>query len=213
MSIAQHAGPHSVTTEAELEASIGAPDERVKMKLLTEIDDTAREFIERCPFVVVATSDADGRLDASPKGDPPGFVHVIDSTTLAIPERKGNALGFGPRNILSTGRVALLFMIPGQRETYRVNGTAHLTRDPALLERLAVAGKPALMATVVEVEEAFFHCGKAMIRSKLWASSEEAAAEAERRPIAEQIGGMLGDEKLVDIVAADLEQSYRDNLY
>jgi uncharacterized protein len=211
MSTAQHSGPHAVTTDAELEALIGSPDERVKMKLLTEIDDTAREFIERCPFVVVATCDADGRLDASPKGDPPGFVHVIDSTSLAIPERKGNALGFGPRNILATGRIGLIFMVPGQRETYRVNGTAHLTRDPELLERLAVSGKPALMATVVVVEEAFFHCGKAMIRAKLWASPND--AEADRHPIAEQIGGMMGDEKFVGMVAADLEQNYRDGLY
>lgn len=211
MSLAPHLGPHSVTTDAELEALIGSPDDRVKLKLLTEIDDTARAFIERAPFVVVATSDADGRLDASPKGDPPGFVHVIDSTTLAIPERKGNALGFGPRNILATGRIALIFMVPGQRETYRVNGAAHLTRDPELLERLAVSGKPALMATVVDVEEAFFHCGKAMIRAELWASPGD--AEADRHPIAEQIGGILGDEQLVEVVAADLEQNYRDELY
>lgn len=211
MSPAQHSGQHTVTTEAELEALIGAPDERVKMKLLTEVDDTARAFIERAPFVVVATSDADGRLDASPKGDPPGFVHVIDSTTLAIPERKGNALGFGPRNVLATGRIGLIFMVPGQRETYRVNGTAHLSRDPELLDRLAVSGKPALMATVVDVEEAFFHCGKAMIRAKLWDSPDD--AEADRRPIAEQIGALLGDEKLVDVIAADLEQNYRDGLY
>ena len=211
MSPAQHSGPHTVTTDAELEALIGAVDERVKMKLLTEVDDTARAFIERAPFVVVATSDADGRLDASPKGDPPGFVHVIDSKTLAIPERKGNALGFGPRNVLATGRIGLIFMVPGQRETYRVNGSAHLSRDPELLDRLAVSGKPALMATVVDVEEAFFHCGKAMIRAKLWDSPDD--AEADRRPIAEQFGALLGDEKLVDVIAADLEQNYRDGLY
>jgi len=200
-----------VTTDAELESLIGSPDERVKTKQLTEIDDTAREFIERCPFVVVATCDADGRLDASPKGDPPGFVHVINSTLLAIPERKGNALGFGPRNILATSRIGLIFMVTGQRETYRVNGTAHLTRDPELLDRLAVSGKPALMATVVEVEEAFFHCGKAMIRAKLWTSPDD--AEADRHPIAEQIGGIMGDEKFVEVVAADLEQNDRDGLY
>ncbi len=205
------ADPHAVATDAELEALIGSPDERVKMKQRTEIDDTAREFIERSPFVVVATSDADGRLDASPKGDPPGFVHVIDATTLAIPERKGNALGFGPRNVLATGRIGLIFMVPGQRETYRVNGTARLTSDPELLDRLAVSGRPALMATLVEVEEAFFHCGKAMIRAKLWAAPDD--AEADRHPIAEQIGGLLGDENLVPVIAADLEQNYRDGLY
>jgi hypothetical protein len=207
----QISDPHAVTTDAELEALIGTPGEQVKMKLRTEIDDTAREFIERAPFVVVATCGADGRLDASPKGDPPGFVQVIDSTTLAIPERKGNALGFGPRNVLATGRIGLIFFVPGQRETYRVNGMAHLTSDPDLLDRLAVSGKPALMATVVGVEEAFFHCGKAMIRAELWAAPDE--AEADRRPIAEQIGGLLGDQDLVEVVAAGLEQNYRDDLY
>jgi PPOX class probable FMN-dependent enzyme len=207
----QLSDPHAVTTDAELEAAIGAPDERVKLKLRAEIDETARAFIERSPFIVVATCDADGRLDASPKGDPPGFVHVIDSTTVAIPERKGNSLGFGPRNVLDTGRIGLIFMVPGQRETYRVNGRAHLTVDPDLLDRLAIIGKPALMATVVEVEEAFFHCGKAMIRAELWAAPDE--SEAERNPIAEHIGELMGDDKLVPIVAADLEQSYRDGLY
>ncbi|MFN3215626.1 MAG: MSMEG_1061 family FMN-dependent PPOX-type flavoprotein [Acidimicrobiales bacterium] len=211
MTPTQISDPHAVTTDAELEALIGSPGEQVKMKLRTEIDDTARAFIERSPFIVVATCGADGRLDASPKGDPPGFVHVIDSTTLAIPERKGNALGFGPRNVLATGRIGLIFMVPGQRETYRVNGMAHLTSDPDLLDRLAFSGKPALMATVVGVEEAFFHCGKAMIRAELWAAPDE--AEADRRPIAEQIGGLLGDQDLVEVVAAGLEQNYRDGLY
>ncbi|MEM9516396.1 MAG: MSMEG_1061 family FMN-dependent PPOX-type flavoprotein [Actinomycetota bacterium] len=207
----QQPDPHAVTSTTALEELIGSPNDRVKLKLLPEIDDTAREFIERSPFIVVATCDAEGRLDASPKGDPPGFVHVIDTTTLAIPERKGNALGFGPRNVLDTGRIGLIFMVPGQRESYRVNGTARLTRDPELLEQLAVDGKPALMATIVGVEEAFFHCGKAMIRSKLWAGANE--AEAERQPIAEQIGGLLGDENLVPVIAADLEKNYREDLY
>ena len=202
---------YAVTTDAELEALIGSPDDRVKIKLRTEIDHTAREFIERSPLIVVATCDADGRLDASPKGDPPGFVHVVDPTTLAIPERKGNSLGFGPRNVLATGRIGLIFMVPGQRETYRVNGTARLTSDPELLDRMAVTGKPALMATIVDVEEAFFHCGKAIIRSKLWDAPDE--AEAERHPIATQIGDVLGDDTLVPVVAADLEKNYRDDLY
>lgn len=173
---------------------------------------TAREFIERSPFVVVvATCDADGRLDASPKGDPPGFVHVIDSTMLAIPERKEDALGFGPRNVLAAGRIGLILLIPGQRETYRVNGTAHLTRDPDLPDWLAVMGKPALMATVVGVGEAFFRCGKRTIRAELWAARNE--YEAERNPVAEQIGALMGNENLVEVVAADLEQDYRDGLY
>jgi hypothetical protein len=211
MSPAQHSNSHIVTTDAELEDLIGSPGKQVKMKLLTEIDDSAREFIARSPYLVIATCDSDGRLDASPKGDPPGFVKVIDSKTLAIPERKGNSLGFGPRNILATGRIGLIFIVPGQRETYRVNGTAYLTRDPELLNQMAVAEKPALMATIVNVEEAFFHCGKAAIRSKLWRQHDE--SEADRRPLAEQIGAMMGGEEFVDAIADALEQDYRENLY
>ena len=158
---------------------IGSPNDRVKVKLRPEVDDTAREF--------------------------------IDPTTLAIPEHKGNALGFGPRNVLATGRIGLIFMVPGQRESYRVNGTARLSRDPELLGQLAVDEKPALMATIVGVEEAFFHCGTAMIRSKLWAGADE--TEADRQPIAEQISGPLGDESLVPVIAADLEENYRTDLY
>lgn len=206
-----HSDPHRVSTTAELEDLIGVASEVVKTKLRTVIDDTARDFIARSPFVVVATCDADGRLDASPKGDPPGFVHVAGPDTLVIPERKGNSLGFGPRNVLATGRIGLIFVVPGQRETYRVNGRAHLSRDPELLARLAEERKPALMATVVAVEEAFFHCGKAMIRSKLWAQADP--DEADRNPIAEHVGELLGDEGVVDAVAADLEQNYRDDLY
>lgn len=209
--MAQVSDPHAVTTDAELEELIGTTDGRVEMKLRTEIDETAREFIGRSPFIVVATADADGRLDASPKGDPPGFVHVVDATTLAIPERKGNSLGFGPRNILATGRIGLIFVVPGQRATFRVNGTARLTSDPDLLDRLSAMGKPALMATVVTVEEAFFHCGKAMIRSKLWEPADE--SESERNPIADHIGEILGDDGIVPVVAAGLEQNYRDELY
>lgn len=200
-----------VTSEEQLEALIGVANDAVKAKVRGVIDDTAREFIERSPFVIVATSDESGRLDASPKGDPPGFVRVADPDTLVIPERKGNALGYGPRNVLATSRIGLIFLIPGQRETYRVNGTAHLSCDPELLASLAVQGKPALMATVVDVEEAFFHCGKAMIRSKLWAPADP--EEIDRTPIADHVGEMLGDENVVGVVAADLEQNYRDALY
>ena len=211
MTTTEQDDPHRVADEDELDALIGVANDVVKSKLRTVIDDTARDFIARSPFVVVATCDAEGRLDASPKGDPPGFVHVLDAETLLIPERKGNSLGFGPRNVLASGRIGLIFMVPGQRETYRVNGRAHLSRDPALLERLAANGKPALMATVVEVEEAFFHCGKAMIRSKLWAPADP--TEAGRNPIAEHVGELLGDDGVVDAVAADLEANYRDELY
>ena len=169
---------------------------------------TAREFSS---FFVVATSTPTvGSTDL--KRDPPGFVHVIDSTTLAIPERKENALGFGPRNVLATGRIGLIFMISGQRETYRVNGTAHLRRDPDLLDGLAAMGNPALMATVVGVGEAFFHCAKATIPAELCAARNE--YEAEINPIAEQIGALMGNENLVQVVPSTLSRTTDpDGLY
>lgn len=134
------------------------------------------EFIALSPFVLVATVDDRSQLDISPKGDQPGFVKILDQTTLAIPERKGNRLAFGFQNILTSGAISLIFMIPGTRETLRINGRAHLNTDPELLQQLAADGKPALLATLVQVEEAFFHCGKALIRSELWQTSKQTTA-------------------------------------
>ncbi|MBW2244001.1 MAG: pyridoxamine 5'-phosphate oxidase family protein, partial [Deltaproteobacteria bacterium] len=125
-------------------------------------------FIERSPFLVLSTSNKDGLLDASPKGDGPGFVLVESDRSLVIPDRPGNGLAMGHLNVLENPRVGLLFLIPGTNETLRVNGCAELTRNPALLERLAARGKPAVLAIRVEIEECFFHCGKAFIRSNLW---------------------------------------------
>jgi uncharacterized protein len=117
---------------------------------------------------MLATSDREGRPDVSPKGDGPGFVAVEDDRTLLIPERKGNKLIQGLQNILATGRVALVFLVPGTEETLRVHGRAELTADPAVLARLTERGQPALLAIRVHVEQAFLHCAKAFKRSKLW---------------------------------------------
>ncbi|MEL6258562.1 MAG: MSMEG_1061 family FMN-dependent PPOX-type flavoprotein, partial [Pseudomonadota bacterium] len=125
-------------------------------------------FINRSPFVLMASFDADGRVDVSPKGDPAGFVKILDDKTLAIPDRPGNRLADTLENLLQRPRIGLIFLMPGKAETLRVNGSAKIVADPALLESMAVKGKPAQLATVVSVEEAYFHCSKCMIRSGLW---------------------------------------------
>jgi uncharacterized protein len=159
---------YRITTVEQLTAIIGAPNPITPKKVLSALDEYAIEFIGRAPFLVIGTADADGSLDVSPKGDGPGFVAVEDEHTLLIPERKGNKLMFGFRNILSNPHVGLIFMVPGTNETLRVNGTAEITAEPAVLERLIARGAPALLAVRVTVHECFFHCAKAFIRSALW---------------------------------------------
>ncbi len=164
----QNSDPYSITTVEQLRARLHDPHPATPKKLLTALDEQAIEFIGRSPFLVIGTADAEGNQDVSPKGDPAGFVAILDSHTLLIPERKGNRLAFGFRNILANPHVGLIFMVPDTDETLRVNGVAELTVDPAVLERLSARGAPAIMAMRVHVRECFFHCGKALIRSALW---------------------------------------------
>ena len=159
---------HRVTSIDQLSAIMGEPGQLTPLKLLTALDDTAIDFIQRSPFLVLSTAGADGNQDASPKGDGPGFVAIEDRNTLLIPDRKGNKLLFGLQNILATQRVGILFIAPPTSETLRVNGTAELIVDPQILERLAARGQPAQLAIRVTVRECFFHCAKAFIRSALW---------------------------------------------
>ena len=162
------ATPTRSKTSTRCAAIIGDPIPGLGLKNQSAISDEAREYIERSPFLVLATSDAEGRLDASPKGDEPGFCLIEDERTLVIPDRPGNKLVYGLQNILANPRVGVIFMLPGTPETVRVNGTATLTADPELLARLAARGKPAVLAIRIRVEECFHHCAKAFIRSKLW---------------------------------------------
>lgn len=166
----ENPGDHRITSVDQLRAIFGQPSPMTPRKLLRALDETAIEFIGRAPFLVLATADADGNQDASPKGDGPGFVAVEDEHTLLIPDRRGNKLLFGLQNILANPHVGIIFMLPGTDETLRVNGTAELTADPALLERLAARGTPAQLVIRVTVRECFFHCAKALIRSQLWNS-------------------------------------------
>jgi PPOX class probable FMN-dependent enzyme len=158
-----------VRSEAELRALMGDPvAPPVVEKTLAFLDRHCRAFIGRSPFVLVSSCDDEGRLDISPKGDAPGFVKILDDETLAIPDRPGNQRFDTFRNLFHSPRVGLLFLIPGKRETLRVGGSARVVRDPELLESMAVDGRVPGLATVVSVDEAFFHCSKCMIRSCLW---------------------------------------------
>jgi hypothetical protein len=157
-----------ITSVEALEAVLGRPNERVAAKVIDTLDIHCRRFIARSPFVLVGSSDAAGNIDVSPKGDPPGFVHVLDDKTLAIPERPGNRRADTFRNLFQNPRVGLIFLIPGKRETLRVSGEALIVRDADLRQRMAVDGKVPELALVVQVREAFFHCAKCMIRSHLW---------------------------------------------
>jgi PPOX class probable FMN-dependent enzyme len=160
--------PHLLTSLEAVRAIIAPESPATRTKLYPALEETACGFIQHAPLMLLATVDRDGRPDVSPKGDGPGFVAIEDERTLLIPERKGNRMILGLQNILATGRVALIFLVPGTEETLRVHGRAELTADPAALARLTERGQPALLAIRVHVEQAFFHCAKAFKRSKLW---------------------------------------------
>lgn len=203
---------HQIQTEEALEKVIGEPLDFVKSKVVKELDDEVKGYIQSSPLVFIATHDQDGNIDVSPKGDPRGFVGFDEQGSLVIPERPGNKLTFGFRNILRNPRIGLIFVVPGQRETLRVKGTATLHTDPDVLEQLQVNGKPALLYTRVAVEECFFHCGKAMIRSKLW--KPDSWVQAEQSPMVQQVSKILGGgEETAKLVEEEIEKDYRDALY
>jgi PPOX class probable FMN-dependent enzyme len=158
----------TITSEIQLREMIGEPTDLVRAKLSNRVNDLTRQFIERSPFVCIGTCARDGGMDVSPRGDPPGFVRVLDERTLLIPERPGNRLADTLVNLLSDSRIALLFLIPGVEETFRVNGTAEITADRDLLQASAVAGKQPRLGLIVAVHEAYTQCAKALIRSDLW---------------------------------------------
>lgn len=158
---------HLVTTLERLEALYGKPHGPAVVKETDHIGSGYRKLIEAAPFVAIATSGPEG-LDCSPKGDPAGFVHILDDRTLAIPDRPGNNRIDGFRNLLSDPRIALLFLIPGVGETLRVNGRAAISVDPELMARFAINGKLPRSVLIVRIDSIFFHCSKAIVRSKLW---------------------------------------------
>jgi hypothetical protein len=154
--------------EPQLRGMLGEPTELVRKKIAGRLNPLTRQFLERSPFVVVATGRPDGGLDVSPRGDPAGFVRILDDRTLLLPDRPGNKLADTLTNLLRDDRIALLFLIPGVNDTFRVNGRARIVDDPELLADSEVEGKAPQLGILVEVEEAYTQCPKALLRSELW---------------------------------------------
>ncbi|KQZ88833.1 pyridoxamine 5'-phosphate oxidase [Phycicoccus sp. Root563] len=159
---------HRIETADQLRELVGDPLPRVRDKVRTSLHELDRDWIAASPFCVVSTSDALGRCDSSPKGDPAGFVKVLDDTTLAVPERKGNKRVDGYLNVLENPHAGLIFLVPGRGDTLRVNGRARLVSDAPWFDDMEVKGHRPVLALVLDVEEVFFHCAKAFMRSKLW---------------------------------------------
>ena len=157
-----------IRDEAALRALVGEPTELVLGKIADRLNELTRQFVERSPFVCVATARPGGGLDVSPRGDPAGFVRILDDRTLLLPERPGNRIADTLTNLLEDPRIALLFLIPGVGDTFRVNGRATIVEDESLLAPSAVEGRPPRLGILVEVEEAYTQCSKALIRSDLW---------------------------------------------
>jgi len=157
-----------IRDEASLRGVIGTPSEVVLTKFSDRLNPLTRQFVERSPFVCVATARPDGGLDVSPRGDPPGFVRILDERTLLLPDRPGNRIADTLTNLLEDPRIALLFLIPGVGNTFRVNGRARIVDDAELLAPSAVDGKVPRLGILVSVEEAYTQCSKALIRSDLW---------------------------------------------
>jgi PPOX class probable FMN-dependent enzyme len=162
------AAAQPIRDESELRAIIGSPADLVLAKIADRLNGLTRQFIERSPFVCVATSSPDGGLDVSPRGDPPGFVRILDERTVLLPERPGNRIADALTNLLADPRIGLLFLLPGVGDTLRVNGRAVIVDDPDLLAPSAVEGKVPKLGILVSIEQAYTQCAKALIRSDLW---------------------------------------------
>jgi len=157
-----------ISTKEDLRRIIAEPRPATRVKILDALDEQSIEFLKRCPFALVGTTSADGTVEVSPKGDEPGFIRVEDAKTLLIPERVGNNLAFGLNNIIDTGEIGIIALVPATGETLRISGTAEIHDDPDLVASLSSLGKPALLATRVRIKHCYFHCARSIVRAKLW---------------------------------------------
>ena len=201
-----------IETLEQLRAALGEPREATKAKVLPQLDEQASDFIRASAFAIFSTVSKDGVVEASPKGDEPGFVRIENATTLLMPERPGNNLAFGLSNILETGRVGLIFLKPRTGETLRITGRAEIFDDAGLREKLGTAERPALLAIRIHVERCYFHCARALLRSKLW--DPESWPPAQRilfgKIIAPRVGG---DAAMADAIDERVQTGYTTNLW
>lgn len=205
---------HAINAFDELREHVGEPQQRVLDKQLDHLDRHCRDFIARSPIAMLATADAEGRCDCSPRGGPPGFARVLDEHRLALPDYTGNRRQDSNANLLENSHIALLFLLPGMGETLRVNGRARLTREPELLEGLITGGaKPPRLALLVEVAEAYMHCAKAFMRGGVWDPSTWTPSD--ELPSAAQIYRDHRDTPglTVDQVQGELAESFRERMW
>ena len=185
-----------ITDEAALRALHHAPMSRATDKVLPALDAHCRRIVELSPFCVIATQGPKG-ADVSPRGDPPGFVRVLDDATLLLPDRVGNNRLDGMTNLIANPRIGMLFFVPGMNETLRINGTARISDDRRLLGACAVNGRAPKVGLVIAVEEAFLHCAKALVRSKLWDASrhiDRASLPSYAEMLLDHVGGLTAEE-------------------
>ena len=201
----------TISNGGELRETYRPPAPRAAQKVLDRLDGHCRNFIALSPFCVLSTSNADGQPDASPRGDPPGFVRVLDERTLLLPDRPGNNQVDSLQNVVANPGVGLLFFVPGMNETLRVKGRAEIVTGEGLLAPLAVGGRAPLSGLRVTVEEAFLHCGRALLRGRLWDPSariERSSYPSYGQVLADQIAG--ADAGRID---AEEAEANRERLY
>jgi PPOX class probable FMN-dependent enzyme len=200
-----------VTTAEALRAIIGQPQPAVANKVKDRLSPVQQDWLAHSPLCFLATTDARGCVDVSPKGDPPGFVHVIDDTTIAIPERPGNKRVDGYLNVLQRSQVGTLFLIPGRGDTLRINGSARILSDADYFDALSVKGKRPILALEIDIEEVFFHCAKAFMRSDAW---DPSTWDPEALPsVAELAKAIRTDWTEAQIEEYYSEENYRKQLY
>ena len=201
----------AIRDENELRGLLGDPLPLVQAKIADRLNHLTRQFVEKSPFVCVATARPDGGLDVSPRGDPNGFVRILDERTLLIPDRPGNKLADTLTNVLHDPRIALLFLIPGVNDTFRVNGTATLTTDEELLAPSEVEGKAPTLGIVVSIDEAYTQCPKALLRSDLW--NAEKHVDRSELPKSGEILKAIADPQLdVDEYEEERAERYKKRL-
>jgi PPOX class probable FMN-dependent enzyme len=202
----------TVADKSTLRQIVGAPIPIVVNKEMPALDKYCRQFIEMSPFLCLGTAAADGHIDMSPRGDPAGFVKIVDDRTILIPDRQGNQRVDSMLNITENPHVGVIFFLPGVEETLRIRGRASLTRDAGLLAPLALNGKTPKLGILIAIDQVFFQCAKALIRSKLW--HPETPIERSEFP---SFGQIARDQRrpnlTVEEVEAEVQNSYRTRLY
>ena len=202
----------SVTTREAVREIVGDPIPIVRNKELPQLDRFCRQFIEMSPFLCLGTAGADGHIDMSPRGDPAGFVKIIDDNTLLLPERQGNQRVDSMINITENPNIGLIFFLPGVEETLRIRGHATITRDSALLEPLAMNGKTPKLGLIIAIDQVFFQCAKALIRAKLW-DPQTPIKKSEFPSSAEITQGRRPDMSVEEVQELQDKIGYRTRLY